>query len=80
MIVYLVQGFGVAENEVDRAFDEAPSKVMSAALIQQRVLRAVESAAVERCLVTGDPERHCLRSDVARQCRRSSILLRLYVN
>lgn len=64
--LYLVDGPGIAEDEVDGPLDEAFSKVMPPTVIEQSVLRPVEPTAIEGCLVSGNSECNCLSSDIAR--------------
>ncbi|KAH0456474.1 hypothetical protein IEQ34_014381 [Dendrobium chrysotoxum] len=51
----LHKGETIAENEVNGTLNEALAEVMPALLVEQSVLGAIEAAAVERSLVTGDP-------------------------
>jgi len=60
MCAYLVEGEGVAEDEVDGALDVAVPVVVAAQVVVQRVLRAQEVAPHERRVVRRDPQRHAL--------------------
>jgi hypothetical protein len=71
---HLVEGAGVAEDEVNGALDVAVAEVVPAGVVAQRVLRAVEPAAEEEGLVAGDAERHRLPSLRAGHRRRSCVL------
>jgi hypothetical protein len=57
---YLVEGEGVAEDEVDGALDVAVPVVVPAQVVVQRVLRAQEVAPHERRVVRRDSQRHAL--------------------
>lgn len=58
--LYLVEGLAGAEDVIDGAMDGALLEVMPASVVPQRVLQAVESAAVEGRLVAPDPGGHRL--------------------
>ena len=64
----------VAEDEVDGALDVAVVVVMASLLIVERVLGAVEAAAIECGLISLNPKGHGLAADSAGGRGRSCIL------
>lgn len=71
---HLIEGPAIAEDEVDRAFDEAILKVVTTCVIEQRVLCAIESTIVERGLVAANHQGHSLFAQLPRLRHRSNVL------
>lgn len=71
---YLKEWSSISENEIDRSFDEAIFKIVSATIIVKGILGSIESAAIKCSLIARNSQGHSLSSHFARVRCRSCIL------